>query len=340
MVPLVSILIPAYNAERWVRSAIVSALNQTWRRKEVIVVDDGSTDNTVAVAREYESPGVKVVSQRHSGASAARNRALALAQGDYVQWLDADDVLAHDKIERQLTCPEIREDPWSLGSSAWGYFYRDPSQAILNPTELWSSLAPGEWLYRKCDRNLWMAVETWLVSRRLCAAAGMWNEELLMDDDGEYFCRVLRKANKVHFVPDSLVCVRRGIATSLSSSSTLSRRKLESIMKSLHCHIDCMLALEDSERTKAAGVKMLQRWLIYFYPEHPDLVDEAKRAAASLGGRLIDPELASYYRVLRKLAGFKVAKRIMFRRRRIHKMLGLLKELIAARRERKERLTV
>ncbi|NMC34771.1 MAG: glycosyltransferase [Veillonellaceae bacterium] len=340
MLPLVSILIPAYNAERWLRSAIVSALNQTWPRREVIVVDDGSTDNTVAVAQAYESSGVKVVSQRHSGASAARNRALALSQGDYVQWLDADDVLAPDKIERQLTCPEIREDPWTLGSSAWGFFYRDPSQTILNPTELWSSLAPGEWLYRKCDRNVWMAVETWLVSKQLCDAAGIWNEELLRDNDGEYFCRILRKAKKVHFVPESLVCVRRGVATSISNSSTLSRRKLESIMKSLHCHIDCLLALENSERTKAAGVKMLQRHLIYFYPEHPDLVDEAKRAAASLGGRLIDPELGSYYRVVKKLAGFKVAKRIMFRRRRSYKILGLLKELIAARGERKEMLTV
>jgi len=300
----------------------------------VIVVDDGSADNTVAVARAYESSGVKVLSQRHSGASAARNRALALAQGDYVQWLDADDVLAPEKIERQLTCPEIREDPWTVGSSAWGFFYRDPSQTILNPTELWSSLAPGEWLYRKCDRNLWMAVETWLVSRQLCDAAGIWNEELLRDNDGEYFCRVVRKAKKVHFVPDSLVCVRRGVATSISNSSTLSRRKLESIMKSLHCHIDCLLALENSERTKAAGVKMLQRWLIYFYPEHPDLVDEAKRAAVSLGGRCIDPELGSFYGFVRKLAGAQVAKRIMFRHRTMQHVVGLVKELVARRRKR------
>ena len=84
MKQLVSILIPAYNAEAWIADTIRSAITQTWPRKEIIVVDDGSTDQTLAVARRFASKEVAVVTQKNQGASAARNHALSLSQGDYI----------------------------------------------------------------------------------------------------------------------------------------------------------------------------------------------------------------------------------------------------------------
>ena len=84
MKPLVSILIPAYNADRWIVAALESALAQTWPNKEVILVDDGSSDDTLRIGRTFESGSVKVLSQKNSGASAARNLALSHAQGDYI----------------------------------------------------------------------------------------------------------------------------------------------------------------------------------------------------------------------------------------------------------------
>src|SRR5258707_13697146 len=98
MKPLVSILIPAYNAEEWIADTLRSAIAQTWARKEIIVVDDGSTDQTLTVARRFESDGVRVVSQKNQGAAAARNTALSFSQGDYIQRLHAADRLATDKI--------------------------------------------------------------------------------------------------------------------------------------------------------------------------------------------------------------------------------------------------
>src|SRR5882724_4223522 len=98
MTPLVSILIPAYNAERWIAETIRSALKQTWRNKEIIVVDDGSTDGTLAIARRFEPKGVRAVTQPNQGAEAARNTASSLSRGDYIQWLDADDLLSRDKV--------------------------------------------------------------------------------------------------------------------------------------------------------------------------------------------------------------------------------------------------
>ena len=100
--PLISILIPAYNAEKWIGETIRSALSQTWPNKEIIIVESGSTDNTLRVARQFESPIVKVLSQPNEGASSARNTAFSVSQGEYIQWLDADDLLAPDKIARQM----------------------------------------------------------------------------------------------------------------------------------------------------------------------------------------------------------------------------------------------
>jgi len=102
MKPLVSILIPAYNAEKWIAYTLQSAVAQTWPRKEIIVVDDGSRDRTAEVVRGFASKGVAVLSTENRGLLAAQNHGFQFCQGDYIQWLDADDLLAPDKIERQL----------------------------------------------------------------------------------------------------------------------------------------------------------------------------------------------------------------------------------------------
>src|SRR5271154_7166784 len=106
MKPLVSILVPAYNAEAWISDTLRSAISQTWEPKEIIVVDDGSTDQTLSVARRFQSEQVLILSQKNQGAAAARNRAFSLSHGDYIQWLDADDLLAPDKIAKQM---ELRD---------------------------------------------------------------------------------------------------------------------------------------------------------------------------------------------------------------------------------------
>src|SRR5580700_460613 len=134
MKPLVSILIPAYNAERWIAFTLQSAIAQTWPRKEIIVVDDGSRDRTAEVARRFASIGVVVVSTENQGAAAARNHALQLSEGDYIQWLDADDLLAPDKIERQLAALREVDSRRILLSAPWASFFYRTRCARLVPT--------------------------------------------------------------------------------------------------------------------------------------------------------------------------------------------------------------
>ena len=97
---LVSILIPCFNAERWIAAAVESALAQEHPDREVIVVDDGSTDASLDVLRRYEGRA-QVHAAAHRGGNATRNRLLELARGEWLQYLDADDYLLPDKVARQ-----------------------------------------------------------------------------------------------------------------------------------------------------------------------------------------------------------------------------------------------
>lgn len=101
MPPLVSILIPCYNAERWVAQAIESAICQTWAEKEIVVVDDGSTDGSLEVIRRFRDH-IRWESGTNRGGNVARNRLLELANGKWLQYLDADDYLLPDKVARQV----------------------------------------------------------------------------------------------------------------------------------------------------------------------------------------------------------------------------------------------
>jgi glycosyltransferase involved in cell wall biosynthesis len=301
MSPLISILIPAYNSKRWIRDSILSALNQTWLNKEIIVVDDGSTDNTLKIAKSYESERLKVVTQKNRGAAAARNSALSLAQGDYIQWLDADDLLAPDKISKQLQDPAT-EDPKVLLSSAFGLFYRHPQQAVFSPNLLWNDLSPSDWIVAKFANNLWLNPAVWLVSRELTEAAGNWNENLSLDDDGEYFCRVVAKSRFVKFLPTAKSYYRQWSSGSLSRTS--SKKACRSLLNSLKLSIGYLLALEDSHRTRSAALSYLQIWMTYFYPNEKDLLQELYKMANSLGGVLLPPKLQRKYEFIRLFLGW------------------------------------
>jgi len=305
--PLVSILIPAYNAGQWIAETLRSALAQTWERKEIIVVDDGSTDKTLQTARQFESHTVRVFPQKNQGAAATRNRAYELSEGDYIQWLDADDLLAPDKIERQLAAIRQTDSKRILLSSAWAYFNYRTHRAHFVPTWLWQDLSPVEWLLRKLGKNLHMQTATWLTSRELAEAAGPWDTRLLSDDDGEYFCRVLLASEGTRFVPESKVFYRITQSGRLSHIGASDRKK-DAMLIGMKLHVRYLRSLEDSERVRKACLAYLQNWYFNFYPERPDIVAELQSLAAQLQGQLEEPRLSWKYAWMKPVFGWEVAK--------------------------------
>jgi polysaccharide transporter, PST family len=305
--PLVSILVPAYNAEAWIADTLRSALAQTWPNLEIIVVDDGSKDRTLAVAQQFASSRVRVVSQRNQGASAARNHAFALCRGSYIQWLDADDLLAPDKITRQMELVMQGLSPKVLLSGAWAHFMYRPWRAEFLPSSLWCDLSPREWLMRKMSENIFMQTGTWLVSRELTEAAGPWDIRLLGDDDGEYFCRVLLASEGVRFVAEAKAFYR---AFRFDGLSYIGRfpEKIDAHWRSMQLHIRYLRDLGDDAAARAASLRYIRDSLIYFYPERPEILRQVSELAEELGASAGVPDLSWKYSWIKRGFGWNSTK--------------------------------
>lgn len=305
---LVSILIPAYNSERSIGAAIRSALGQTWPHIEVIVVDDGSTDKTLEVSRTFENSRLRVLTQPNAGAPTARNRALQLAQGTFVQWLDADDVLHPVKVAAQIEAQRRLSDRRVLLSGPFGTFYHRLSKAHFVPTSLWCDLSPVDYFLTRFRDNVWLQTGVWLVSRELTDAAGPWRETPSPDDDGEYFCRVVARSTGVKFVSGSRTYYRIG------NSGTLAHRRSEQALFALfQSKIDSIrtcLELEDSPRTRAAAIRLLQHWYPVFSCGPHALIEAGCAMARSLGGEFRPISVTWKYRAARQLVGERRASRL------------------------------
>jgi len=306
MQPLVSIVIPAYNAERTVAEAIQSAIGQTWSRKEIIVVDDGSTDSTAEIVDRF-APTVRLVSSGNRGLSAAVNLAIQHSHGDYIQELDADDLLTPDKIERQLSVLRAGDSKRILLSAPWASFYYRTQNARFVNNALCQDLSPVEWLLRKMSGNLYMQNATWLVSRELVEAAGPWDTRLNYDQDGEYFARVISCSTGTRFVPGTGVFYRASGPGGISYLGN-SDEKRESLLLSMQLQIKYLLALENSARVRRACITYLQNWYEDFYLERSDLAEQAQKIAAELGGSIEEPRLRWKFAWLKPLFGSGTAK--------------------------------
>jgi glycosyltransferase involved in cell wall biosynthesis len=307
MKPLVSILIAAYNAERTIADTLKSAIGQTWPRKEVIVVDDGSTDRTAEVVRQFKD--VILLSTKNQGQSAAHNHAFSLSHGDYVQYLDADDLLLPDKIEVQLAALRGSDSRRILLSSPWAPFYYRTRHARFVRNSLCQDLSPVEWLLRKMHENIHMQTGTWLVSRELAKTAGPWDTRLHFDQDGEYFCRVLLASEGTRFVPRTGIYYRMSGMNRVSFIGNSDKKK-DSLLLSMKLQIQHLRSFEDSERVRKACVAYIQIWSPNFYIMRPDLMQEAQQLAASLGGRLYVPKSSWKYSWIEKLFGLAVARQV------------------------------
>ena len=249
MEPLVSIIIPVYNAERHLVECIESALNQTWAHKELILVDDGSTDNSLEIANSFKSASVKIFSQQNSGASVARNTGLKEAKGKYIQFLDADDILSPDKIEAQIKC--LNGSLTKVALCATIHFYDGEDYLDKNISR--------EWLYEDNDDPIDFLLKlysghevmpgyggmvqpnAWLTPMNLIEKAGLWKEYRCPDDDGEFFCRVILASEGIKFSPVGINYYRK-FRSGNSLSGQKNKESIESVIESINLKYSYMKA--------------------------------------------------------------------------------------------------
>ncbi len=128
---LVSVIVPSYNASRYISETLESVLSQTYRNFEVIVVDDGSKDNTPDIVADYarRDSRIRLVNQPNSGCGAARNRGIAEASGEFIAPLDADDVWYPQKLEKQVASLERNGENWGL-TYCWSKSINERGEAV------------------------------------------------------------------------------------------------------------------------------------------------------------------------------------------------------------------
>jgi glycosyltransferase involved in cell wall biosynthesis len=309
--PLVSIIVPSYNAAPWLAQTLESALAQTHPTREIIVVDDGSTDSSLELARGFETRGVRVFAEPNRGASAARNLGLRHARGDFIQFLDADDLLAPDKISRQLERLS-REPAGTVASAAWARFHADPVEARFVTEPAWRDFpTPIDFQLLHFNEGWMMPPIAWLTPQAVIAKAGPWDERLSLNDDGEYFCRVLLASAGIAFCADARCFYRSGLPGSLS------RRKDVKSLRSMLLSIElCTETLERHGDTPAVRAALANVWQKLAYDLYPDLVDASRQAAArarEFGGANRPWEAGGRLKRLARLIGWRGAKRIQRR---------------------------
>ncbi|MDB5122991.1 MAG: hypothetical protein JWP94_1120 [Mucilaginibacter sp.] len=291
MIPLVSVIIPVYNAEKYLDSCILSVIGQTWPNIEIILVDDGSTDGSLNIIEKYRDAGnVKITRQKNQGAAAARNAGLRQAKGVYVQFLDADDLLSPDKIEAQATtlnnslthlaiCRTVHfnEGENNTGDNEVDWWLHNDSN---NPVDFLIKLYAGEEVLPGFGGMI--TVHAWLTPRELIDKAGLWNEELSLDDDGEFFCRVILASEGIKFSENGFNYYRKFIDTqSLSAQKT--RKGIESTI--LATDLKLAHLKEKTADTLVDRIFARHYWWtgVIAYPQFKDLSAYCIQKAKQLG---------------------------------------------------------
>ena len=201
--PLVSIIIPVYNGENYVKDAIESALNQTYKNIEIIVVNDGSKDNTESVVKEFGNK-VRYIKKENGGVSTALNVAIDNMKGEYFSWLSHDDIYLEDKIEKQIEFLSTLEDKNSILYSDYCLMNangkRYPQDNILD----------GEMLKNKpeyCLLRGYLSGITLLIPKCAFDKCGYFKEELRCTQDYDMWARLLKEYNFV-YCPGVYSCTR------------------------------------------------------------------------------------------------------------------------------------
>lgn len=306
---LVSILIPLYNGEKSILATLDSCLNQSYANLEIIVVNDGSKDNGLALVKECKDPRIKWFDRENRGASAARNFALEQAQGKYIQFLDADDLLHKDKIALQMQVIS-KEGDLTVISGSFRHFYHDVSDAE-NPIRDAGNADfqnPIDWLLLAAQKKAMYPPMVWLCSRKLIDLAGKWNENLSYNDDSEYFARVLLKADKIIYCEDAVSYYRRGNPNSLGSQKSQQARHSEWLsLKTLSQHL---LNHQDNTEVREAIAYSFSRLNYSLYPEYSNLRAEIEQELKQLKVTYPTNFGTGLTYKLGKITGWKTAKKL------------------------------
>jgi glycosyltransferase involved in cell wall biosynthesis len=317
--PLVSIIIPVYNSAKYLAECIDSALAQTWISKEIIIVDDGSTDNSLNIARKFDNKTISVFQQENKGASVARNKGLAEAKGGFIQFLDADDLLSANKITDQLNL--LLQHPGKIAVCSTVHFFSNQ-----NPFESSSSPYEDSFLYETDDpagflsnlyggnnnRGSMIQTNAWLTPMEIIKKAGCWSEFYSPDDDGEFFCRVVLASQGIVYANDCFNYYRK-YKQNESLASVKTKKALHGKFESFLLKKQHLLNATTNVSAKKALAHGAMDLALEAYLVDKKLTCEILTVIEDLGGTDYIPQLGGKnIEFIKKTFGWKTARIIQF----------------------------
>lgn len=224
--PAVSVVLPTYNREMFLREAISSVLDQTMRGWELVVVDDGSADGTVDFLRKLSDPRLQVIAQENAGVAAARNRGVATSSAPLIAFLDSDDLWLPRKLEAQLA-----------------FFERHPDISICQTEELWvrrgRRVNPARrhrkhsgWIFRECLPRCIVSPSAVMLRRGAFEAMGGFDPAFPVCEDYDLWLRASLRY-EIHTLPEPLIVKCGGHADQLSAQWGQDRWRVRALEKIL-----------------------------------------------------------------------------------------------------------
>jgi glycosyltransferase involved in cell wall biosynthesis len=216
----VSVIIPNYNRADLIGETIENFISQTLSPHEIIVVDDGSTDNSVSVINEFGSK-VKLICQTNQGPGAARNAGLKVATGDYVQFFDSDDLCSLNKLEVQASL--LERSGADIAYSPWVPAHIESRQVQIDKQVFQQRELPHNLNPLACFLRGWVSVFQALIFRRsFLQKVGFYRTDLMPSEDSEFLFRILLQQPVMKFCPDCLVLYRSHTSGQITGSGTSS----------------------------------------------------------------------------------------------------------------------
>lgn len=307
---LASIIIPCFNAEKWVREAIESCLNQTYRPIEIIVIDDGSTDRSLEIIKSF-GDNIRFETGPNRGGNTARNLGFAISKGEFIQFLDADDCLLPEKIERQVSCLESGKADVVYGD--WRHQHHRPDGKV----ELEEAAISGEHadILAALLSDWWVAPAAILFRRSAVERAGGWDESLTAAQDRDFFISVAMTGATIVYQPGCHSIYRRYGNVTVSTGNRL--RWLDNHSRVLDKSAAALGAKNDlkSKYQKALASSYFNLARTYYDLDRGKYRDAMKKVFA------LDPEFqpkeSAIYGTAQRLFGFDTAELLASWKRRL-----------------------
>ena len=216
---MISVVIPLYNKAHTIVNTLTTVMNQTYKDFEVIIVNDGSTDNGVDLIKSnFNDSRIRIINQKNSGVSAARNCGIEEAKGNWIAFLDADDECSDGMIEKQLRCLQNYGTSDSIAFSTLKIVYVDGKKSDTIRL-IDKDYAPAiELLISMWKYNQWNCPHCHLIHRSLFEKTTGWNEKLLKNQDGEFFARIYAIDDKAIFEPEEYAIWNREYSGTISNN--------------------------------------------------------------------------------------------------------------------------